>query len=171
MLILDYLFFKGMTEFVWYLILAAGVVAFVASFVLKMYKFPLQIVGTLIMILSIYNLGMVANEAKWEARMEEAKSQLKAAEIESTAATQKLEQALTEKKELASQKNKEVIKYVDKWRTKEVLKEVPVNSPERVRVEQVVKYIENCPVPKEMIDLHNKGAQKPNNNSSKGDKK
>jgi hypothetical protein len=31
-----------------------------------------------------------------------------------------------------------------------------VEGPERVRVEEVIKYIENCPVPKEMLDIHNK---------------
>ena len=36
---------------------------------------------------------------------------------------------------------------------KEVIKEV--EGPERIRREEVIKYIEQCPVPKEIIDLHN----------------
>lgn len=90
MLILDYIFFKGLTEFIWYAILASGFVAWIASLVLKLYRIPLQIVGVAAIILSIYNLGMVANEAKWDARMEDAKRQVKEAEAETEHMNEKL---------------------------------------------------------------------------------
>ena len=37
-----------------------------------------------------------------------------------------------------------------------VLKEIP--GPERIRVEEVIKYVERCPVPAELLDAHNRAA-------------
>ena len=157
----------------WTLVLWAGVLSLIASYILgkipfvSQYKIPLRVGGVVATLIGVYFYGVIANEAKWQARVEELQRQVKEAEVEGETANQKLGSALEENKKLVQQKGKEVVKYVDKWRTKEILKEVPVEGPERVRVEEVIKYVENCPVPKEFIDLHNQGAAKP----AKGDKK
>ena len=157
----------------WTLVLWAGVLSLIASYFLgkipfvSQYKIPLRVGGVVATLIGVYFYGVIANEAKWQARVEELQRQVKEAEVEGESANQKLGSALEENKKLVQQKGKEVVKYVDKWRTKEILKEVPVEGPERVRVEEVIKYVENCPVPKEFIDLHNQGAAKP----AKGDKK
>jgi len=157
----------------WTLVLWAGVLSLIASYILgkipfvSQYKIPLRVGGVIATLIGVYFYGVIANEAKWQARVEELQRQVKEAEVEGETANQKLGSALEENKKLVQQKGKEVVKYVDKWRTKEILKEVPVEGPERVRVEEVIKYVENCPVPKEFIDLHNQGAAKP----AKGDKK
>lgn len=157
----------------WTLVLWAGVLAIIASYFLgkiplvSQYKLPLRVGGVIATVIGVYFYGVIANEAKWQARVEELQRQVKEAEAEGESANQKLGQVLEEKKQTVQQKTKEIVKYVDKWRTKEILKEVPVEGPERVRVEEVIKYVENCPVPKEFIDLHNQGTGKP----SKGDKK
>ena len=157
----------------WTLVLWAGVLSLIASYFLgkipfvSQYKIPLRVGGVVATLIGVYFYGVIANEAKWQARVEELQRQVKEAEAAGETANQKLGSALEENKKLVQQKGKEVVKYVDKWRTKEILKEVPVEGPERVRVEEVIKYVENCPVPKEFIDLHNQGAAKP----AKGDKK
>lgn len=157
----------------WTLVLWAGVLSLIASYILgkipfvAQYRIPLRVGGVVATLIGVYFYGVIANEAKWQARVEELQRQVKEAEVEGETANQKLGSALEENKKLAAQKGKEVVKYIDKWRTKEVLKEVPVEGPERVRVEEVIKYIESCPVPKEMLDIHNKGAERP----AKGDKK
>lgn len=160
-------------DWFWTLVLWAGILSLVASYLLgkiplvSQYKIPLRVGGVIATVIGVYFYGVIANEAKWQARVKELEEQVKVAEAEGETANKKLGQALEEKKQTVQQKTKEIVKYVDKWRTKEVLKEVPVEGPERVRVEEVIKYVENCPVPKEFIDLHNQGAAKP----SKGDKK
>jgi len=157
----------------WTLVLWAGVLSIVASYILgkipfvAQYKIPLRVGGVVATLIGVYFYGVIANEAKWQARVEELERQVKEAEVEGEHANQKLGQVLEEKKQVVQQKTREVVKYVDKWRTKEILKEVPVEGPERVRVEEVIKYVENCPVPREFINLHNQGATKPNT----GDKK
>lgn len=185
-------------DWFWTLVLWAGVLAVVASYILgkipfvSQYKIPLRVGGVVATLVGVYFCGVIANEAKWQARVEELQRQVKEAEVEGETANQKLGQALDEKKQIAQEKNKEVIRYVDRWRTKEVLKEIP--GPERIkeitkdmsaeqkkayeaeieklkqergRTEEVIRYIETCPVPKEMLDIHNQGAAKP----GKGDKK
>lgn len=160
-------------DWFWTLVLWAGVLSVTASYILgkipfvSQYKIPLRVGGVVATLVGVYFCGVIANEAKWQARVEELQRQVKEAEAEGESANQKLGQVLEEKKQTVQQKTKEVVKYVDRWRTKEILKEVPVEGPERVRVEEVIKYVENCPVPKDFIELHNQGAAKP----SKGDKK
>lgn len=160
-------------DWFWTLVLWAGVLGIITSYILAkipfvaQYKIPLRVGGVVATLIGVYFYGVIANEAKWQARVDELQQQVKEAEAEGESANQKLGSVLEENKKLATQKSKEVVKYVDKWRTKEILKEVPVEGPERVRVEEVIKYIESCPVPKEMLDIHNKGAAKP----TKGEKK
>ena len=57
-------------------------------------------------------------------------------------------------------------KYIDRYKDREVIKTLP--GEERVRVEEVIKYVENCPVPKELLDIHNNAARM---NKSTEDKK
>lgn len=159
MFILDLLFFRGLTEIIWMLLLAGGFVIWMASFFLKAYKFPLQIVGTLVIILSVYNLGMAANEAKWQERVDQLEEQVKKSEDAARDANQQLGTAVAEKRKLAQEKQKEVVKYIDRIVDREVLK--TVEGPERVRIERVIEYVEKCPVPKEFVDAHNQAAQRP----------
>jgi hypothetical protein len=154
----------------WTLVLWAGILALTASYILgkipvvKQYKIPLRVGGVTAIIVGVYFYGVIANEEKWQARVEELQRQVKEAEVEGEAANEKLGQALQDKKTVIVEKGKEVIKYVDKFRDREVLK--TVEGPERIRVEEVIKYVERCPVPKELVDAHNMAAELP-----KGDKK
>lgn len=155
----------------WTLVLWLGVLSLIASYVLgkipfvAQYRMPLRVGGVVATLIGVYFYGVIANEEKWQARVKELEAKVAVAEAESTSVNKKLDDAIAENKKLAAQKTKEVIRVIDKWRTKEILKEV--EGPERIRVEEVIKYIEQCPVPKEMLDIHNKGTEK----AVKGDKK
>lgn len=153
----------------WTLVLVSGLLALAASYFLgklafvSQYRLPLRIGGVLALLVGIYAQGIIANEALWQARVEDLKKQVATAEEAAKTANTELSTAIDEKRKVEEKKTKEVVKYIDKWKTKEILTEVA--GPERVRVEEVIKYIENCPVPKEMLEIHNKGAQR------SGDKK
>lgn len=150
-------------DWFWTLILILGIVGILASWLLRRlpfissYSLPIKITSVVFLLLGVYFQGVIANEEKWQAEMKKLEEQVKTAEAQSADANKKLTAALDEKKQLAAQKNREIVKYIDRWQTKEVLKEV--QGPERVRVEQVIQYIENCPVPKEMLDIHNDAAR------------
>jgi CBS domain containing-hemolysin-like protein len=121
------------------------------------YRLILTVVGLVLVLFTIWVMGIIANETKWQERMKAAEEQIKVQEQAAVELNAKLEQELQQNKELEQRKNRVIVKEIDRWNTKEVLKEVP--GPERVRVEEVIKYIENCPVPKELLDIHNKAAK------------
>lgn len=171
-------------DLVWVLLFFVGVTLMIAGQFLRgvpavmQYRIPIIFAGFLSLMISTWALGAIANEEKWQKRLKEAEEQIKEQEAKATQLNEQLEKEVAEKKELAEKKNKVVIKEIEKWNTKEILKEVKVEGPERVKIEEVVKYIENCPVPKEMLDIHNKAAippgkkiEEPIKDEKKGDKK
>jgi len=151
-------------DLVWVLLFFVGVTLMIAGQFLRgipmvmQYRLPIMFVGFFSLMISTWALGAAANESKWQARLKEVEEQVKEQEAKAAELNDKLEKEVAEKKELAEKKNRVIVNEIVKWQTKEVLKEVKVEGPERVRVEEVIKYIENCPIPKEMLDIHNKAA-------------
>ena len=160
-------------DWFWALVLIAGVLAILASFVLKFipfvstYRLPLQVGGILALLVGVYFQGVIANEAKWEARVKELEAKLVIAEQESKQTNTVIQEKIVKQKEFVKGKTEYITKYIDKLETKEIIKEV--QGPERVRIEQVIKYIETCPVPKEIIELHNAATEM--NKAAEGAKK
>jgi len=152
-------------------IFTAGVLLTLAGFVLSFIplfgriKIPLQIIGLLTLVFGAYLEGALADNKLWEAKVLEAQAQVAKAEAEAARANTELQTKLGEQKQVIKEKGDTIIKYVDRYKDREVLKEIP--GPERVKVEEVIKYVENCPVPKELLDIHNNAATM----NKKGDKK
>ena len=151
-------------------IFLAGVLLTLAGFVLGFipffgrYKIALQIVGLLTLVFGAYLEGGLADNKLWEAKVKEVEAQVAQAEAEAAKKNTELQAKLSEKKEVIKEKGDTIIKYVDRYKDREVLKEIP--GPERVKVEEVIKFVENCPIPTEILELHNKAAT-----LNKGDKK
>lgn len=146
-------------DWFWLLVLITGVLAILVSFVLKFipfvaaYRLPIQVGGVLALLVGVYFQGVIANEAKWEARVTELEAKLAIAESQSKETNVIIEEKIIKQKEFIKGRTEYITKYIDRLETKEIIKELP--GPERVRIEEVIKYIENCPVPKELINLHN----------------
>lgn len=157
-------------DIVIHIIFSAGVILTLAGFVLGFipfigkYKIPLQLVGLLTLVFGAYLEGGLADNKLWEAKVKEVEAQVAKAEAQAANANTELQAKLTEKTTVIKEKGDTIIRYVDKFKDREVLKEVP--GPERVKIEEVIKYVENCPLPKELIDIHNEAAK-----LNKGDKK
>jgi len=149
-------------DIVWVLLFFVSITMMVAGQFLRglplvmQYRIPIMFGGFILLMLSTWSMGIAANEAKWQQRLKEVEEQVKEQEAKAQELNDKLDKEIAEKKALAEKKNKVIVNEIVKWQTKEVLKEVKVEGPERVRIEEVIKYIENCPVPKEMLDIHNK---------------
>jgi len=164
-------------DLVWVLLFFVGVTLMIAGQFLRgvpmvmQYRLPIMFVGFFSLMLSTWALGAAANESKWQARLKEVEEQVKEQEAKAVELNQKLDKEVAEKKELAEKKNRVIVNEIVKWQTKEVMKEVKVEGPERVRVQEVIKYIENCPVPKEMLDIHNKAANPVIEKIKEGEKK
>lgn len=149
-------------EWVFHLIFGVGIVGVVASFFLGMlpairqYKLPLQIISILTLVLGVYLEGGLADYKEWEARVKEMEAKIAVAEEKANTKNVEIQEKVVTQTKIVREKGKEVVKYLDRYNDREVLKEVP--GPERVRVEEVIKYVEKCPIPQELVDIHNQAS-------------
>lgn len=152
-----------MSDTIIHLVLAAGVIGLIAGFVLGFipiigkYKLPIQIISILLFALGVYLEGGLANDKEWQAKVKEAEAKAARAEAEAAKKNTELQAALNDKGKVIKEKGDTIIKYVDRYRDREIIKEIP--GPERVRIEKVIEYIENCPIPPELVNIHNDAAR------------
>jgi len=130
------------------------------------YRLPLRILGILLTLSGIFFLGGYGVELSWRAKVEEMQKKVDEAAAQAAAVTRTISEDVQKETVVVKEKGETIIKYVDKWNDREIVK--TVEGPERVRVEEVIKYIENCPVPKELLDAHNSAATM---NKKEGEKK
>jgi hypothetical protein len=161
MVVFDW-FFSISTTF-WQFVLLAGIVAVIAAAILKFipfvstYRLPIQVSGAIAVIISIWFLGAANNEKKWQAKIKAAEERARIAEIEAKNLNEDLKRTTAELEKERDRKSKTITEYIDRWRDRTIIQEVQV--PERIRYEQVIKYIEQCPVPRELLEIHNKAAR------------
>lgn len=108
------------------------------------YKLPLELAGVVLLLFGVYLQGGRANEAVWQRKVQELEVKLKEAEAKSAQENVKIVEKVVEKTRTIKEKGATEIQYIDR-----VVKEK----------EEIVKYVERCPVPKELIDAHNRAAQ------------
>jgi flagellar biosynthesis component FlhA len=147
-----------LSGFYWAIIIA-GITGILAGWLGKWIPFYgnyvkiLQPVGIVLLVLGVWLRGGYDTEMTWRDKVAKLEEQVKVAEQKSQETNTVIQEKIVEKTKIVRERGQDIIKYVDKWNTKEIVKEV--QGPERIRREEVIKYIENCPVPTEMIDLHN----------------
>lgn len=157
-------------DWVIHLIFSVGLLGVIAGFVLgfipfiNRYLLPIKIISLIIFAFGLYLEGGLADNKEWQLKVKEVEAKVAKAEAESARLNTELQAALSNKGTVIKEKGDTIIKYVDRYKDREVLK--TIEGPERVRVEEIIKYVESCPVPKELIDLHNQAA-----GMNKGDKK
>lgn len=145
-----------------HLIFSAGVIMTLAGFVLgfipfiNRYKLPIQILGILVLSLGIYLEGGLADNKEWQLKVAEMEVKVKEAEAKSATKNVEIQEKVVTKTQIVKEKGKDIIHYVDRIVTKEIPKEIP--GPEREKIVEVIKYVENCPVPQLLIDQHNAAA-------------
>lgn len=132
------------------------IVGFVLGFIpfVKPYKLAIQVVSILLLVFGVYLEGGLADQKEWELKVAEMKAKLAEAETKSSEKNVEIQEKIVEKTKVVREKGRDIIRYVDK---------------EVVKNQEVVKYIENCPVPKEIVDLHNQAATL--NKAAEGEKK
>jgi hypothetical protein len=133
-------------EWIWSLLLAAGVTALLASWAfkfipfVKQYTLPIQVAGTVATIVSVWFLGAAANEEKWQARVKEVEAKIAAAELKSKEKNIEIQTKIVKQTQVIKERGEDIIKYIDR---------------------EVVKYDNTCPVPKEVIKALNDAAGVP----------
>jgi hypothetical protein len=138
-----------------HIIFGLGILGTIAGFVLgfiplvKTYKLAIQVISLLVLVLGVYLEGGLADYKEWELKVKEMEAKVAQAEAQSANKNIEIQEKIVEKTKVVREKGRDIIQYIDK---------------EVVKKEEVIKYIENCPVPKDVIDTLNKAA-------SMGDKK
>ena len=127
-------------------IIAAGITGVLAGWLGKWIPFYgnyvkiLQPVGIVLLVLGVWLRGGYDTEMAWRAKVAEAEARVAAAEQKSQETNTVIEQKIVEKTKVIKGKTEYITQYLDR---------------EVVKKEEIIKYIEQCPVPKEIIDIHN----------------
>ena len=139
----------AMLNWVYWAIIAAGITGVLAGWLVKWIPFYgnyvkiLQPVGIVLLVLGVWLRGGYDVEMSWRAKVAEAEARVAAAEQKSQETNTVIEQKIVEKTKSIKGKTEYITQYLDR---------------EVVKKEEIIKYIEQCPVPKEIIDIHNQAA-------------
>ena len=156
---------KFLPDWIFYGVLAVGIVGLAVTYLLRLlplpalfiYRTPIQLASVAMIVVGTFITGAIWNEHAWLEKVKELEAKVAESEAKAAKVNVDIQEKIVYKDKVVVQKGDEIIKYVDKFLTKEVLKEV--QGPERVKIEEVIKYVENCPVPQEIIDIHNQAAK------------
>lgn len=147
-------------DWIFHAVLLAGVLGLLASFVLKFipavstYKLPIQAAAILLIVVGVWFEGAMSNQAAWEARVAEMQVKVAEAEAKSAETNTKIVTKTVKQLELVRTRGDDIINYVDR---------------EVVKDREVIKFVENCPIPQIIINTHNAAAL--NQPVGEGDKK
>lgn len=172
--------FEFIPDMVWHilLIVSALLVFLTAFFGFIPYRLPVGILGTFILALTLWIEGGIANEAKWQAEIDKMKVALAEAEKKATQKNTEIQEKVVYKDRVVKEKGQAQIQYIDRIVQGETIKETVVKdmSPEQraefeKKVVELQTSIKNCPVPKIVVEEHNKAAVKAINDAARGEKK
>ena len=136
-------------NWIFHAILLAGVLGLIASLVLKFipffntYKLPVQVLSILLIVTGVWFEGAISNQAEWEARVAEMQIKVAEAEAKSSEANVKIVTKIVKKTKRIREKGDAIISYIDR---------------EVVKNNEVIKFVENCPIPDIIIKTHNAAA-------------
>ena len=136
-------------DIIFHAILIAGIIIFLTSFVLRFIPFFrtygafIQLASVLLIALGVWFEGAMSNQAEWEAKVMEMEVKVAEAEARSEKTNTEIITQVVEKTKVIQTKGKDILNYVDR---------------EVVKDKEVIKFVENCPIPGAIIKAHNAGA-------------
>lgn len=137
------------------LVLVAGIILTVLSFFvlnrllrlvpgLAAYHTAIQIISVIILAAGLYFKGGYSTEMMWREEVAKVQAELDAAKNKAAEVVVQVQERVVYKDRIVREKGQTLIKYIDR---------------EVIKKEEVVRYIENCPVPTELIDIHNEATK------------
>jgi len=128
------------------LVSAGGVVA---SYILKKipfvntYNTPIRLISVLVFIATVWIEGGRDVQHAWEAKVADMEAKVAKAEEASKEVNTVIQTKVVKKLELVRERGSDIIQYVDR---------------EVVKDKEVIKFVENCPIPDIIIKTHNAAA-------------
>ena len=150
----------AMLNWIYWAIIAVGLTGVLAGWVGKFIPFYgnyvkiLQPIGIILLVLGVWLRGGYDVEMSWRAKVADVEAKIAIAEKQSQETNTVIEQKIVEKTKVIKGKTEYITQYLDR---------------EVIKKEEIIKYIEQCPVPKEIIDIHNQAAEM--NKAAEGTKK
>lgn len=131
------------------IVLIAGAVVTAAGFFVRFipfvntYRIPVQIAGILLLTLGVYFEGGYTTEMAWRERVREVEAKLAAAETQSAEVNTEIVTRVVNQTKIIRERGDDIIRYVDR---------------EVVRNQEVIEFVENCPIPDVIVNTHNAAA-------------
>jgi hypothetical protein len=132
------------------LILITGAVVTAAGFFVRFipfvntYRIPVQIAGILLLTTGVYLHGGYTTEMAWRERVREVEAKLAAAETRSAEVNTEIVTRVVTQTKIVRERGNDIIRYVDR---------------EVVKNQEVIQFVENCPIPEIIINTHNAAAR------------
>lgn len=145
-------------EIVVHIIFTMGVLGVIAGFLLgfipliKPYKLAVQVISLLVLVFGVYLEGALADTKIWQQRVLELEVKVAKAEAESAKVNTVIQQQVVTKTKVVKEKAKEIVKYIDR---------------DVVKREEVVKFVERCTLPQDIVDAHNRAVDELNKAGAK----
>lgn len=139
---------KFLPDWIFYFILAAGVVGLVITHFIRlvpipfiyMYKTPIQLASVVAIAFGTFMSGAIYNDHAWLERVREMEAKVAAAEAKSAETNVQIVEKIVYDTKVVRERGAEVIKYIDR---------------------EIVKYDSMCTIPEEFIITINKVAEQP----------
>ena len=107
------------------------------------YRIPVQIAGILLLTAGVYFEGGYTTEMAWRERVKEVEAKLQVAEKRSAEVNTEIVTKLVTQTRVVTQRGQDIVRYVDR---------------EVVRNQEVIQFVENCPIPEIIVNTHNAAA-------------
>ena len=137
-------------EAFWSMLLYGSLIAVAGTYILKfippfkLYANIIRPIGLAVAFLAVYWQGGFDNEAKWQAKVKEMEAKVAAAEAESQKKNVEIVTKVVKQTMFVKEKGDAIIQYVDR---------------EVVKNQEVIKFVENCPIPPVIINTLNAAAK------------
>ena len=130
-------------------ILIAGALITVAGFFVKFvpfvntYRTAVQIAGVLLLTTGVYFQGGYSTEMAWRERVREVEAKVAEAEKKSQETNVEVVTKFVTRTQVVREKGRVIVNYIDR---------------EVVKNQEVIRFVENCPIPEVIVNTHNAAA-------------
>lgn len=110
---------------------------------LNQYRLPAQILGIALLVVGVYWRGGYAVESEWRERVAELELKVAAAEKQSAEINTEIVTKIVTKTKVIRERGNDIVRYLDR---------------EVVKNQEVIRFVENCPIPEVIVNTHNAAA-------------
>ena len=129
-------------NWIFYLLLLSGIAGFLVTHFIKVLPQAqlIKLASGLAIVIGLYMIGAISNNDAWLARVKDLEVKVAEAEAKSATVNTEIVQKTVTKTQIVRERGQDIVQYVDR---------------------EVVKYDNNCVIPKEFVTAHNKAAEAP----------